>query len=69
MEVELKLLVSPQDAEALRQHPLLKKYATSKPHEQKMSDIYFDTPELDIRPPTRKCPISSTTRAASPSAA
>ncbi len=49
MEAELKLLVTSHDAEALRQHPLLKKYATSKPHEQKMSDTYFDTPDLQIR--------------------
>lgn len=49
MEVELKLLVTSQDAEALRQHPLLKGYATSKPHEQKISDTYFDTPDLLIR--------------------
>ncbi len=49
MEIELKLLAAPQDAEALRQHPLLKKYATSKPHEQKMVDTYFDTSDLQIR--------------------
>lgn len=49
MEIELKLLLNSQDAEALRQHPLLKQYATSKPHEQKMSDTYFDTPDLHIR--------------------
>ncbi len=49
MEIELKLLVNAQGATALRQHPLLKQYATSKPHQQKMSDIYFDTPDLHIR--------------------
>lgn len=49
MEIELKLLVNAQDATALRQHPLLKQYATSKPHQLKMSDTYFDTPDLHIR--------------------
>jgi len=49
MEVELKLLVDSHDAEALHQHPLLKKYATSKPHQQMLSSTYFDTPDLRIR--------------------
>ncbi len=49
MEVELKLLVDPEDAAALQQHRLLKQYATSAPHEQMMSDTYFDTPDLHIR--------------------
>lgn len=49
MEIELKLLINSQDAKALRQHPLLKKYALSKPYEQMMSDTYFDTPDLQIR--------------------
>ena len=49
METELKLLVSPSDAEALRQHPLLKKYASDPPHEQTLSGIYFDTPNYDLR--------------------
>ena len=49
MEVELKLSLAPQDAEALRQHPLLKQYAMSTPYEQDMSDTYFDTPDLQFR--------------------
>lgn len=49
MEIELKLLVNAKAAEALRRHPLLKKYASVKPHEQKMSDVYFDTPDMHIR--------------------
>lgn len=49
MEVELKLSLAPQDAEALRQHPLLKEYARSTPYEQNMSDTYFDTPDLQFR--------------------
>ncbi len=49
MEIELKLLVNSQGAEVLRLHPLLTKYATSKPHQQRMTDTYFDTPDLHIR--------------------
>jgi len=49
MEVELKLLVTSQAAQALQKHPLLKAYATSKPRTLKMSDTYFDTPDLHIR--------------------
>ena len=49
MEIELKLLVQAQDVAALCLHPLLKKYAMGKAHELKMSDIYFDTPDLQIR--------------------
>jgi triphosphatase len=49
MEIELKLLVNSQDVAVLCQHPLLKKYATADSHELKMSDTYFDTPDLQIR--------------------
>lgn len=49
MEIELKLLINAHGAEKLRRHPLLKKYASAKPHEQKMSDVYFDTPDMPIR--------------------
>lgn len=49
MEIELKLLVNAKTADALCRHPLLKKYAIAKPYEQKMSDIYFDTPDLHIQ--------------------
>lgn len=49
METELKLLIAPSDAETLRQHPLLKKYASDPPHEQTLSGIYFDTPNYDLR--------------------
>ena len=49
METELKLLVNSKGALALRRHPLLKDYATSRMHEYKMSDTYFDTPDLQIR--------------------
>ena len=49
MEIELKLLVKAHGAEKLRRHPLLKKYASAKPQDLKMSDVYFDTPDKPIR--------------------
>lgn len=49
METELKLLVEPSDVEALRKHPLLKKYASDPPHEEMLTGIYFDTPNYDLR--------------------
>lgn len=49
MEVELKLLVDPQYRDALLQHPLLAPHDGSAPHEEKLSDIYFDTPDLQLR--------------------
>lgn len=49
MEIELKLLVTPQGAAALRQHPLLHQYAQAAPVELYLSGTYFDTPALDIR--------------------
>lgn len=49
MEVELKLSIAAQDADALRRHPLLQEYATATPHEQVMADTYFDTPDQQMR--------------------
>ena len=49
MEIELKLLIEPQHADALIQHPLLAQYAAEKPHEQQLTSIYFDTPDLKVR--------------------
>ena len=49
METELKLLIEPSDAEALRKHPLFRKYAADPPHEQTLTGIYFDTPNYDLR--------------------
>ena len=46
MEIELKLLIDPTQAQALREHALLKKYASAAPLRQQMLTIYFDTPEL-----------------------
>ncbi len=49
METELKLLIDPSDTEALRKHPLFKRYASDPPQEQTLSGIYFDTPNYDLR--------------------
>jgi triphosphatase len=46
MEIELKLLIDPADADRLRNHPLLKKYAAGAPVRQQMMTTYFDTPDL-----------------------
>lgn len=49
MEVELKLLVDAKYKDALLQHPLLSSKGATKPHEQNQADIYFDTPDLQLR--------------------
>ena len=49
METELKLLINPEDAENLRNHPLLRQYAISAPREQTLSGIYYDTRNHDLR--------------------
>jgi triphosphatase len=46
MEIELKLLIDPAQADALRHHPLIKKYAAGAPVRQQMMTTYFDTPDL-----------------------
>ena len=49
MEVELKLFLDPNFKAALMRHPLLNGKTASKPHEQTVSDTYFDTPDLRLR--------------------
>jgi triphosphatase len=49
MEIELKLLVNAQGRKTLRQHPLIRKYSIGETQEEKISDTYFDTPDLQIR--------------------
>jgi triphosphatase len=46
MEIELKLLLDPADVAAFRRHPLLKRQAIAKPRMQRLTSIYFDTPDL-----------------------
>jgi triphosphatase len=46
MEIELKLLIHPDDAPALRRHPLLR---AAKPVVRRLLSVYFDTPDLFLR--------------------
>ena len=46
MEIELKLLIEPAQAQALRDHPLLQKHAGAAPTRHQMDTTYFDTPDL-----------------------
>src|SRR6476620_1344426 len=46
MEIELELLIEPAHAQALRDHPLLKKYAGAAPTRHQLMTTYFDTPDL-----------------------
>ena len=48
MEIELKLLLAPQDAPRLRTHPLLAQTAQGAPQVLQMHDIYVDTPDLQL---------------------
>ncbi len=48
MEIELKLLLAPQDAPRLRAHPLLAQSAQGEPQVLQMHDIYVDTPDLQL---------------------
>jgi len=49
MEVELKLLLDPAAVKAVQHHPLLKQLALDRPHVRRQSDVYFDTPDLQLR--------------------
>ena len=46
MEIELKLLLSPADNEALMRHPLIAAHANGPVRTQQMTARYFDTPDL-----------------------
>ncbi|MFL9926304.1 CHAD domain-containing protein [Herbaspirillum lusitanum] len=48
METELKLLIAPEHAAALLQHPLLARYAIAAPRAKQQLSVYFDTPAFDI---------------------
>ena len=48
MEIELKLLLAPQDAPRLRAHPLLAQTAQGEVQVLQMHDIYVDTPDLQL---------------------
>jgi triphosphatase len=46
MEIELKLLIDPAQADTLRNHALLQETAAKAPLRQQMTTTYFDTPDL-----------------------
>ncbi|APA69694.1 CYTH and CHAD domain-containing protein [Janthinobacterium sp. 1_2014MBL_MicDiv] len=48
MEVELKLLLAPDDAPRLRAHPLLAQSAQGQAQVLHLHDIYVDTPDLQL---------------------
>lgn len=47
-EVELKLLVPPEDLPRLRRHPRLRALAQGRPRTRALESFYFDTPDLDL---------------------
>lgn len=49
MEIELKLLIDPDQTDAFRNLPLLQQYAIGESRDKQMEATYFDTPELHIR--------------------
>ena len=49
MEIELKLLVRPQDVALLRELPLLQQYAEGPARELHMSDTYFDSARQQLK--------------------
>ena len=49
MEIELKLIIAPQDLDTLRQLPLLKQFAVDEPVTEVLYSIYFDTPGLHLK--------------------
>ncbi|WP_034295063.1 CYTH and CHAD domain-containing protein [Herbaspirillum sp. RV1423] len=49
MEIELKLLIAPEDVGAFRRHRLLKEFSCGKPVSQQLVSTYFDTPDLYLK--------------------
>ena len=47
-EVELKLLVPPEDLARVRRHPRLRALAQGRPRTRALASVYFDTPDLDL---------------------
>ncbi len=45
-EIELKLSISPQGMETLKQHPFFQMLATGPGHSRHLHNVYFDTPDL-----------------------
>ena len=49
VETELKLEIDPADSDKLRRHPVIEELVDGKPEQDELTEIYFDTPELDLR--------------------
>lgn len=49
IEVELKLLIQPEDIPRFKRHPLIKSHAASRAKIQTLTSTYFDTPEYLLR--------------------
>ncbi|MCY7387095.1 MAG: inorganic triphosphatase, partial [Burkholderiales bacterium] len=48
-EIELKLAINPADVAAFRRLPLLRELTIDGPKRRKVSNVYFDTPELELK--------------------
>ncbi|RRJ82372.1 inorganic triphosphatase [Aestuariirhabdus litorea] len=49
LETELKLLLSPDQVEPLRSHPLLQSEQAQYQGSQRLLNCYYDTPQFDLR--------------------
>ncbi len=48
MEIELKLLVAPEDLGRIEHHPALRELRRSAAHSERLATVYYDTPEFDL---------------------
>lgn len=48
IETELKLRMTPESLSRLKRHPLFSKHQITPPVTQRLHNVYFDTPELDL---------------------
>lgn len=49
LETELKLHISPDNLECLKQHPLLRAHSIGRARTLKLTSIYYDTPDLTLQ--------------------
>jgi len=48
VEIELKLLVEPADQRRVARLDLVRRLTAGRPHSQRLNNVYFDTPGLDL---------------------
>ncbi len=48
MEIELKLLVAPENLGRIEHHPALRDLRRSAAHSERLATVYYDTPEFDL---------------------